>query len=99
MRLRRLVAGLAAIILGAGLLTAAGLPAVAARGPRDLPGNGAVSRTVLTAAQLQSGDATGTVASSAFGLPAGAANPRNSFEGALTVANAGATGGFTAIKD
>jgi hypothetical protein len=99
MRVRRLVAGLAATIIGAGLLTAGGLPTPSGRGLGDLPGNGAVSRTVLTAAQLQSGDAPGTVASAAFGLPDGAANPRNSFEGTLTVADAGAVGGFASIKD
>lgn len=99
MRVRQLVAGLAAIIIGSGLVIATGATAAEARGLGDLRGNGAVSRTVLTAAQLQSGAATGTVASSAFGLPPGAANPRNSFEGTLTVSHAGDVGGFTAIKD
>ena len=99
MRARQFLAGLAAIIIGAGVITASGWTPAAASGPGDLTGKGAVSRTVLTPAQLQSGDATGTVANSAFALPDGAASPANTFKGRLTVAGAGGIGGFTAIKD
>ncbi|MEJ1088484.1 hypothetical protein WDU99_09175 [Microbacterium sp. Mu-80] len=73
--------------------------AVAADGLGPLDGDGAVTRTVLTAAHLQTGTPTGAVDSEAFGLPDRAANPVSTFEGTLTIADAAAVGGFASVKD
>ncbi|WP_329500399.1 hypothetical protein [Kitasatospora herbaricolor] len=76
-------------------------PAYAATAvPGDpLTGSGAVTRSVLTAADLTSGAATGTVTDDAFALPAAAAAPRNTFEGTLTLNGVATAGGFSAVKD
>lgn len=64
-----------------------------------LTGSGAVTRTVLTEADLTTGSATATVADDAFALPANAAAPTNTFEGTLTLNGVSTAGGFTSIKD
>ncbi|MGH3705751.1 MAG: hypothetical protein ACRDT9_14045, partial [Agromyces sp.] len=77
-------------------------PASAATGvPGDpLTGTGAVTRTVLTAAQLASSSAPGaTVTNDAFAMPAAAAPPAHTFEGTLTLNGVATSGGFTALKD
>jgi len=74
--------------------------AVTATLPGDpLTGSGAVHRTELTADQLTDGTATGTVADSAFALPADAAAPAHSFNGTLTLHNLATTGGIAVLKD
>lgn len=99
MRPRPFAVSLAVVTFAAGLLSAGSVTPAAANELGDLHGNGTVQRTVLTATQLQSGVAPGTVASSAFGVPDGAASPANTFEGTLTIAGAGDTGDFATIKD
>ncbi|MFI0163502.1 hypothetical protein [Streptomyces sp. NPDC017095] len=76
-------------------------PAYAATAvPGDpLTGSGAVSRSVLTAATLAGGVATGTVTNDAFALPAAAAAPTHAFEGTLTLRGVARAGGFRTIKD
>ncbi|MEV5795689.1 hypothetical protein [Streptomyces sp. NPDC052192] len=76
-------------------------PAYAASAiPGDpLTGSGAVTRSVLTAADLTRGAATGTVTDNAFALPAAAAAPTHAFEGTLTLKGVATTGGFKTIKD
>ena len=76
-------------------------PAYAATGvPGDpLTGSGAVTRTVLTAADLTTGTATGTVTDDAFALPAAAAAPTHTVEGPLTRNGVATAGGFSTIKD
>ncbi|MFC6286924.1 hypothetical protein ACFP3Q_06830 [Nocardioides sp. GCM10027113] len=64
-----------------------------------LTGTGQVSRTVLTASQLASGAPTGTVADSAFALPANAAPPAHEFTGTLTLQNVATSGGYSPIRD
>lgn len=84
-------------------LTALGAaPASAASSvPGDpLTGSGAVSRSVLTAAQLASSSApTATVPNDAFALPAAAAVPSHRFEGTLTLNGVATAGGFRKVKD
>src|SRR5690606_35346667 len=58
-----------------------------------------MARTVLTAADLVGGSATGTVPSSAFAAPDDAAPPVHEIEGTLTIQGTAASGGFTALKD
>lgn len=77
-------------------------PASASTGvPGDpLTGSGAVTRTVLTAAQLASSSAPGaTVTNDAFALPVAAAPPAHTFEGTLTLNGVATSGGFTTLKD
>lgn len=71
------------------------------RVPGDpLAGSGAVTRTVLTAAELASTTApAGTVPNDAFALPAEAMMPKHTFEGTLTLNDVGSSGGLTALKD
>ncbi len=64
-----------------------------------LSGSGAVSRSVLTAAQLTGGTAGGPVADSAFAVPAGAAMPRHTFEGRLQLNGESTGGGFAERRD
>ena len=64
-----------------------------------LSGNGSVTRTVLTATQLASSTPTGTVADSAFALPANAAPPAQEFQGTLTLNNLATSGGYSVLKD
>ena len=64
-----------------------------------LTGSGVVSRSLLTTAQLTSGSSTGTIAYSAFALPATAAPPAHQFEGTLTLNGVATAGGFTSLKD
>ncbi|WP_235583136.1 hypothetical protein [Kitasatospora sp. Root107] len=76
-------------------------PAYAATAvPGDpLTGSGAVTRSVLTAADLTSGAATRTVTGDAFALPAAAATPTNTLSGTLTLNGVATAGGFSAVKD
>ncbi|MBI2243116.1 MAG: hypothetical protein HYU55_03915 [Nocardioides sp.] len=90
-------------------LMASGLAVVLATAPAaavgtpvtgdPLTGSGAVTRSVLTASQLASATPTGTVADSAFALPANAAPPTYEFQGTLTLNNVATSGGFSSIKD
>jgi len=64
-----------------------------------LTGSGAVSRTLLTYADLTTGSSTAPVDDSAFALPANAAMPTYTFEGRLQSTGAASNGGFTALKD
>lgn len=92
----RALFSLVVIALTAGALMATS-PATA-----DTPtssGSGDVTRTVLTATELTTGTASGTVANSAFAVPENAAAPLHDLEGTLTVTGAAATDGFSALKD
>ncbi len=85
-------------------IVAAGPPTASANTVTPVPGDplggsGAVSRSVLTAAQLTSGTASGTVADSAFAVPAGAAMPRHTLEGRLQLNGESTGGGFTELRD
>ncbi|WP_236669988.1 beta-lactamase family protein [Streptomyces antimycoticus] len=64
-----------------------------------LTGSGAVTRSVLTAADLTRGTATGTVTNDAFALPAAAAAPTHTFEGTLTLNGVATARGFSTVKD
>ncbi len=65
-----------------------------------LTGNGVVSRTVLTYANLTSGSSTAPVDdTSGFGLPSTAAMPLHVFEGLLVLNNEATSGGFSEVKD
>lgn len=64
-----------------------------------LTGNGVVSRTLLTYANLTSGSSTAPVDDSAFALPANAAMPLHTFEGSLTLNNEATSGGFSEVRD
>ena len=90
--------GLAATTLGFGIA-----PASAAITPvpgDPLTGSGAVTRSVLTSAQLTSTSApTATVTNDAFALPAAAAPPAHVFEGTLTLNGVATSGGFNTVKD
>ena len=92
---------LCSALAAAALTTLGAAPASAAGVPSDhLAGSGAVSRSVLTAAELTSNAApTATVTNDAFALPASAATPRHTFEGTLTLNGVATTGGFTTVKD
>ncbi|MFJ8780936.1 hypothetical protein [Streptomyces sp. NPDC102476] len=101
---RRCCAVLAFLVLALVLVPfppLAARPAYAATAvPGDrLTGSGAVNRSVLTAADLTSGAATGTVTDDAFALPAAAAAPTHTFEGTLTLNGVATAGGFRTIKD
>jgi len=55
-----------------------------------LAGDGTVSRSALSFAQLMSGDSAGGASvASAYTVPAGAANPQNRFEGVLALSGSG----------
>lgn len=101
--MRRSISLLLCGALAAVALTALGAtPASAATAvPGDpLAGSGAVTRSVLTAAQLASDAApTATVTNEAFALPAAAAKPRHTFEGTLTLNGVATSAGFTTVKD
>ncbi len=65
-----------------------------------LTGSGVTARTALTAAELSSRTSpTSTIANDAFALPAGAARPKHTFEGRLTLKGVETSGGFSALKD
>ncbi|MBL8063015.1 MAG: hypothetical protein JNK32_08365 [Anaerolineales bacterium] len=64
-----------------------------------LTGNGVVSRTLLTYANLTSGSSTAPVDDGAFALPANAAMPLHTFEGSLTLNNEATSGGFNEVRD
>ena len=64
-----------------------------------LTGNGVVSRSLLTYANLTSGSSTAPVDDSAFALPANAAMPLHTFEGSLTLNNEATSGGFSEVRD
>ncbi|MBK9209685.1 MAG: hypothetical protein IPL71_15830 [Anaerolineales bacterium] len=65
-----------------------------------LTGNGVVSRTVLTYANLTSGSSTAPVDdTNGFGLPSTAAMPLHVFEGSLVLNNEATSGGFSEVKD
>lgn len=73
---------------------------LAATVPGDpLTGNGNVSRTLLTYANLMTGTSTAPVDDAAFALPANAAPPTNTFEGRLQLTNPGTSGGIKVYKD
>lgn len=75
-----------------------------ATGPNPVPGdpltgNGNVTRTLLTYAQLTTAQSPAApVDDSAFALPAAAAMPQFTFEGTLTLQNVGSSGGFTTVN-
>ena len=89
--------------LAAAALTALGAaPASAATSvPGDpLAGSGAVTRSVLTAAQLAtSSTPSATVSNDAFALPANGAAPSHLFERTLTLNGIATAGGFRKVKD
>ncbi|MFF2276176.1 hypothetical protein [Agromyces sp. NPDC058126] len=102
--MRRPVSILVCSTLAAAFFVGLGVaPASAAVSPvpgDPLTGSGAVSRTVLTAAQLAATTApSATVANSAFALPSSAAAPTNSFEGTLALTGVATSGSFTTLKD
>jgi len=104
MRYPRRTAGatLAALIASGFLIACPASPAGAVGTPvpgDPLTGTGTVTRVVLTAGQLTSSTPTGTVADSAFALPANAAPPNHEFQGTLTLNNLATSGGFSSIKD
>ncbi|MGX5696783.1 serine hydrolase [Agromyces soli] len=91
-----------AALAAAALVGVAAPPAAASAAPvpgDPLTGSGAVARSQLTAAQLTSGTASGTVPNDAFALPADAAAPLASFEGTLTLNGVASAGGFTKVRD
>ncbi|MGX5696784.1 hypothetical protein ACWKWP_11350 [Agromyces soli] len=102
--MRHPLAAATVIALAAACLVGLGAaPASAAANPvpgDPLTGSGAVTRSVLTAAQLAATTApAATVANDAFALPAAAAPPAHVFEGTLTLNGVATSGGFTALKD
>lgn len=100
--MRRPLAIIALTVLVGAFVGATAAPAGATAPPvpgDPLTGSGAVSRTLLTAAQLTSGTSTATVSNGAFALPAAAAAPTHSFEGTLTLNGVATAGGFTTVKD
>ena len=64
-----------------------------------LTGSGAVTRTLLTYADLTTGSSTAPVDDSAFALPANAAMPDFTFEGRLELLNEATSGGFNEVRD
>ncbi|MGH8900781.1 MAG: hypothetical protein ACRDYA_03650 [Egibacteraceae bacterium] len=66
-----------------------------------LPGSGAVTRSLLTAADLNSGTSNAPVDDGAFALPEAAAPPTHTFEGRLTLTDEHdpTRGGFTELRD
>lgn len=96
---------LAAVVAAAiALLTAvqpADRAAAATTVPGDpLTGSGAVSRSLLTASDLQSLDApTAAIDNSGFALPAAAAPPAHQLNGRLTLTGEPTRGSFKEIKD
>lgn len=95
-----------AAALAAGLAAALVLApwAVSAQARAPIPGDrltgsGAVKRTALTRADLTRGRSTAPVADAAFALPAGAAPPRDRFEGTLRLRDTARSGGFREIVD
>jgi hypothetical protein len=65
-----------------------------------LSGSGNVNRSLLTSSTLQNGSDPGSrVDLSAFGVPAGAAQPDHVFEGSLELFGEASSGGFKEIKD
>ncbi len=64
-----------------------------------LTGSGAVTRTLLTYADLMTGSSTSPVDDSAFALPANAAMPDYVFEGRLELTGEATGGGFSEVKD
>ncbi|GAA2907916.1 hypothetical protein JOD62_001289 [Microbacterium keratanolyticum] len=100
---RSLSSVLCGALLATALVALSAPPSMAAAVPvpgDPLTGSGAVSRTVLTSAQLASGAAPAApVSNDAFTLPANAAAPAHSFEGTLTLNGVAASGSFTTLKD
>ena len=94
--LRRLTIGIAAMTAGLAL-TATSQPAATAA----LSGNGNVTRTVLTRKQLLEGTSLQSPVddTAGFGLPMQAAEPRDTFEGTLTLENPDKTGQFVLFSD
>lgn len=65
-----------------------------------LSGNGAVSRSLLTYATLTAGTAPGSrIDLSGYALPADAAEPKQFFQGRLTLTDTASSGGFAEIVD
>lgn len=64
-----------------------------------LTGSGAVTRTLLTYANLTTGTSTTPVDDGAFALPSNAAMPLHTFEGQLVLNNEATSGGFSEVKD
>ncbi|HNA90454.1 MAG TPA: hypothetical protein PK414_14795 [Anaerolineales bacterium] len=64
-----------------------------------LTGSGAVTRTLLTYANLTTGTSTAPVDDGAFALPSNAAMPLHTFEGLLVLNNEATSGGFSEVKD
>ena len=64
-----------------------------------LTGSGAVTRTLLTYANLTTGTSTAPVDDGAFALPSNAAMPLHTFEGQLVLNNEATSGGFSEVKD
>ncbi|TMR19303.1 beta-lactamase family protein [Nonomuraea turkmeniaca] len=91
-----------AALLGTFAVATGASPAAAAVTPvpgDPLTGSGAVSRTLLTKAELTGGTATSTIADSAFALPAAAAMPLHTFSGRLELTGEATGGGFTELED
>ncbi|NBM16629.1 hypothetical protein [Streptomyces sp. GC420] len=83
-------------VAGAGTASATTVTPV----PGDpLTGSGAVSRTLLTRADLTTGSSTAPVDDSAFAVPANAAPPSHTFEGTLTLSGTSTGGGFKEVVD
>ncbi len=90
-----LLAATVSAVLSTAPASATGTPV-----PGDpLTGTGSVTRTVLTASQLASSTPTGTVADSAFALPANGAPPAHEFQGTLALNNLATSGGYSVLKD
>lgn len=65
-----------------------------------LSGSGAVSRSQLTYAELNSASGDGALVDmDAFALPANAAHPQHQFNGRLVLNNEASSGGFDELKD
>ncbi len=91
--------------------TSTPIPPTATPGPTSTPppggsvpgdpltGSGAVTRSLLTYANLTSGTSTAPVDDGAFALPSNAAMPLHTFEGLLVLNNEATSGGFNEVKD
>ena len=64
-----------------------------------LTGSGAVERSLLTYADLTTGNATAPVEDGAFALPDNAGPPAVVFEGRLKISTAGEIGGYEIVRD
>ena len=62
-----------------------------------LSGNGSVSRSALTASFLTGSGTLGLMNFSHYALPAGAANPSNTFQGRLTLHGEATSGSATEV--